>query len=72
MIGGNAATLGEVLARETRDGELYDVLPDGRLRCDACGHQCPLPGTNQDRIAASAVEGDSEDADDSFGMTMGG
>src|SRR5471032_1831316 len=35
--------LGEVLARETRDGELYDVLPDGRLRCYACGHCCPLP-----------------------------
>ena len=37
------ATLAEVLARETRAGELYDVLPDGRLRCYACGHCCPLP-----------------------------
>ncbi len=37
------STLGDVLARETRDGDLYDVLPDGRLRCLACGHQCPLP-----------------------------
>jgi pyruvate formate lyase activating enzyme len=37
------ATLAEVLTRETRDGELYDVLPDGRLRCYACGHCCPLP-----------------------------
>lgn len=37
------ASLAEVLARETREGELYDVLPDGRLRCYACGHQCPLP-----------------------------
>jgi pyruvate formate lyase activating enzyme len=37
------ATLAEVLARETREGELYDVLPDGRLRCYACGHCCPLP-----------------------------
>ena len=36
-------TLAETLARETRDGELYDVLPDGRLRCYACGHCCPLP-----------------------------
>ena len=27
----------------TREGELYDVLPDGRLRCVACGHCCPLP-----------------------------
>jgi pyruvate formate lyase activating enzyme len=37
------ATLADVLARETREGELYDVLPDGRLRCYACGHCCPLP-----------------------------
>ena len=22
---------------------MYDVLPDGRLRCYACGHCCPLP-----------------------------
>src|ERR1044071_6876831 len=37
------STLADVLARETRDGELYDTLPDGRLRCYACGHCCPLP-----------------------------
>jgi pyruvate formate lyase activating enzyme len=37
------SNLNEVLARETRDGELYDTLPDGRLRCYACGHCCPLP-----------------------------
>jgi pyruvate formate lyase activating enzyme len=37
------SSLAEVLARETRDGELYNVLPDGRLRCFACGHCCPLP-----------------------------
>ena len=37
------STLAEVLARETRVGELYDALPDGRLRCYACGHCCPLP-----------------------------
>ena len=36
-------TLAELLSRETRDGELYDVMPDGRLRCYACGHECPLP-----------------------------
>jgi pyruvate formate lyase activating enzyme len=36
-------TLADVLARETRDGELYDALPDGRLRCYACGHECPIP-----------------------------
>ena len=37
------STLSEVLARETHEGDLYDVLPDGRLRCYACGHCCPLP-----------------------------
>jgi pyruvate formate lyase activating enzyme len=37
------ATLADVLARETRPGELYETLPDGRLRCYACGHCCPLP-----------------------------
>jgi pyruvate formate lyase activating enzyme len=37
------STLGALLARETQEGVLYDVLPDGRLRCYACGHRCPLP-----------------------------
>jgi len=37
------SSLAAVLARETRDGELYEQLPDGRLRCHACGHCCPLP-----------------------------
>ena len=36
-------SLAEVLARETREGDLYETLPDGRLRCYACGHCCPLP-----------------------------
>src|ERR1041385_7013143 len=37
------STLAELLAQTTRDGVLYDRLPDGRLRCYACGHSCPLP-----------------------------
>jgi pyruvate formate lyase activating enzyme len=37
------ATLAEMLAQTTREGTLYDRLPDGRLRCYACGHCCPLP-----------------------------
>jgi pyruvate formate lyase activating enzyme len=37
------ASLAEILGRETREGELYERLPDGRLRCVACGHCCPLP-----------------------------
>jgi pyruvate formate lyase activating enzyme len=37
------ASLAEVLTRQARVGELYETLPDGRLRCYACGHCCPLP-----------------------------
>src|SRR5262245_5190663 len=37
------SSLADVLARETRPGTLYETLPDGRLRCYACGHCCPLP-----------------------------
>ena len=37
------ATLAEVLGEQTREGELYGRLPDGRLQCYACGHCCPLP-----------------------------
>jgi pyruvate formate lyase activating enzyme len=34
-----------VLARRTVPAapELTEVLPDGRLRCHACGHRCPIP-----------------------------
>jgi pyruvate formate lyase activating enzyme len=37
------SSLTDLLSTATREGELYDVLPDGRLRCYACGHCCPLP-----------------------------
>ncbi|HTS17151.1 MAG TPA: AmmeMemoRadiSam system radical SAM enzyme [Verrucomicrobiae bacterium] len=33
-------TLGEELARLTREGELYEKLPEGKVRCYACGHRC--------------------------------
>jgi pyruvate formate lyase activating enzyme len=33
-------SLGETLARLTREGELYEKLPEGRVRCYACGHRC--------------------------------
>ena len=36
-------TLAEVLAENTREGELYEKMPDGRIRCFACGHRCPIP-----------------------------
>lgn len=39
------ATLGDVLEARTRDAapELVDELSGRRLRCYACGHQCPIP-----------------------------
>ena len=38
-----ASPLGEILARFTREGELYEKLPGDRLRCFACGHRCLIP-----------------------------
>jgi pyruvate formate lyase activating enzyme len=35
--------LAELLARHTREGELYEKLPEGRVRCFACGHRCLIP-----------------------------
>jgi pyruvate formate lyase activating enzyme len=40
-----SVTLEDVLARLAREGELYERLPEGRVRCYACGHRCLiLPG----------------------------
>lgn len=36
-------TLADVLAEQTKEGELYETLPDGKVRCFACGHRCPIP-----------------------------
>jgi pyruvate formate lyase activating enzyme len=38
-----APPLAEVLARHTREGELYEKLPEQRVRCFACGHRCLIP-----------------------------
>ena len=40
-----ASPVAEALARRTAPAaaELVEVLPDGRLRCHACGHRCPIP-----------------------------
>jgi pyruvate formate lyase activating enzyme len=38
-----ALSLGEHLARLTREGELYEKLPESRVRCFACGHRCLIP-----------------------------
>ena len=35
--------LEDLLARRTREGELYEKLPEDRVRCFACGHRCLVP-----------------------------
>ena len=37
------AALSDVLAELTKEGELYEKLPEGKVRCFACGHRCPIP-----------------------------
>lgn len=36
-------TLREELGRLTVEGELYEPLPEARVRCAACGHRCVIP-----------------------------
>lgn len=39
------STLAEALASRTREGELYEALDGGAVRCFACGHRCRIqPG----------------------------
>lgn len=38
-----ASPLASRLARLTREGELYQKLEAGRVRCFACGHRCLIP-----------------------------
>ncbi len=35
--------LERVLSELAKEGELYERLPEGRLRCYACGHRCLIP-----------------------------
>src|SRR5256885_10257862 len=35
-------TLKDILETYTREGELYQRLENGRLRCFACGHRCVI------------------------------
>ena len=38
-------SLAQLIDPRTREGELWEPLPEGRLRCYACGHRCLiLPG----------------------------
>ncbi len=36
-------TLAEVLAENTREGDLWEPIERNRIRCYACGHRCPIP-----------------------------
>jgi pyruvate formate lyase activating enzyme len=36
-------SIAQTLAVYTREGELYERLPDARVRCVACGHRCLIP-----------------------------
>jgi pyruvate formate lyase activating enzyme len=38
-----AEPLAQLLARHTREGQLYERLENGRVRCFACGHRCLIP-----------------------------
>ena len=35
--------LEQVLSELVKEGELYERLPEGRVRCYACGHRCLIP-----------------------------
>jgi pyruvate formate lyase activating enzyme len=39
----DATTLDRLLSRLAREGELYEQLPEERVRCYACGHRCLIP-----------------------------
>src|SRR3989441_9928614 len=40
---GAVTALTDVLSRLAREGELYERLPESRVRCYACGHRCLIP-----------------------------
>jgi pyruvate formate lyase activating enzyme len=35
-------TLEKILAQYTREGDLWEKLDERRIRCHACGHECPI------------------------------
>jgi pyruvate formate lyase activating enzyme len=37
------STLRDLVNQHVREGELYEPLDRGRIRCFACGHCCPIP-----------------------------
>jgi pyruvate formate lyase activating enzyme len=42
-VPGEAPSLAQLIDSRTREGELWEPLADGRLRCYACGHRCVIP-----------------------------
>ncbi len=38
-----AETLESILTKLAREGELYEQLPEGKVRCFSCGHRCVIP-----------------------------
>jgi pyruvate formate lyase activating enzyme len=54
-----ATTFKDVLAGLTREGELYEKLPERRVRCVACGHRCLIP---EGRDGVCKVRGNREGA----------
>jgi pyruvate formate lyase activating enzyme len=38
-----APSLAQLIDRRTREGDLWEPLAQGRLRCYACGHRCVIP-----------------------------
>ena len=37
------STLREILESKVREGDLYEEMSGGFVRCFACGHRCPIP-----------------------------
>ncbi len=42
MVGRSMPSLAEILAENTRVGDLWEPLDSRRIRCYACGHCCPI------------------------------
>jgi pyruvate formate lyase activating enzyme len=43
MVASGTPSLAQLIDPRTREGELWEPLPEGRLRCYACGHRCLIP-----------------------------
>ena len=37
------STLRDILETKVREGELYEKMENGFVRCFSCGHCCPIP-----------------------------